>query len=164
LKIEFLQQANDLTQTRYQSYLQLLHETFFKKSTDGTSISEEMKAMEDDDLLASKSTLLEMGFTPSESETALKKNKFSVQNAINYLLGRKSKKKSLKTEEEEEDKEDILDIDPKHMFFSNITGKQLKDNCVLNYFRYIIYSLDSIQEYCCICRDKLGRTSSKIKC
>lgn len=160
LKIEFLQQANENSQNRYQSYLQLLHETFFNKREDGTSISEELKVMDDDDLAASKTTLLEMGFTSTESEKALKKNKFSVQGAINYLIGKKSKK----SEEVKIEEDEFVDFDPKHMLFSNITGKQLKDNMVLNYFRYMVYSLDSIQNYCCICRDKLLKTSTKIKC
>ena len=85
-----------------------------------------------------------MGFTTAESEKALKKNKFSLNNAINYLLGRKEKG----NEEVEEEKEEfIIDVDPKHMLFSNITGVDLKNNSILNYFRYILYSLDGILEY-----------------
>lgn len=146
LKVEFLQQSNELSQNRYQSYLQLLHESFFNKSKDGVSIAEEIKTLNDEDLKASKATLLEMGFSWKESEKALIKNKFSVQGAINYLIGRKKDTKKGKTVEED-DVNDFSDIDPKHMLFSNITGLQLKENMVLNYLRYIIYSLDSIQEY-----------------
>lgn len=130
------------------------------------SASEEFKHLEDDDLLASKSTLLEMGFSSDESEKALKNSKFSVQNAINYLLGKKGKKsKDSKEEEKDMDIDDaILYVDPKQMLFSNVTGKALKNNSVLNYYRYIIYALDSILDYCCICRDKLPTSSTKIKC
>jgi hypothetical protein len=148
LKIEYIQQANDLVQNRYQSYLELLHQSFFKKKASGVSASEEFKIIEDDDLLASKSTLLEMGFNPEESEKALKKSRFSVQNAMNYLLGKKKNKD--KKEKEIEIDDDVLDADPKQMLFSDVTGKDLKDNSVLNYYRYIIYSLDSILDYCCI--------------
>ena len=160
LKIEFQQQSNDSLQTRYQSYLQLLHESFFSKNSEGVSHSEELKDMDDQDLEACKSTLLEMGFNSSEAENALREHKFSVQGAIDWLVGKKKDKKDRK----EEISDETADIDPKQMLFSNITGKQLKNNTVLNYFRYLIYGLDSILSNCCICREKLPHPSTKIKC
>ena len=92
MKVEFIQQANEFSQARYQNYLQLLHESFFMKNTKGSSISEELKGIEDDELLSSKATLLEMGFNSKESDEALKTNKFSVSKAISFLLGRKKSK------------------------------------------------------------------------
>ena len=160
LKIEFIQQANEVAENRYQNYLQTLHETFFNKKADGDGLTEELKRMSEDDLVASKATLLEMGFNSKESEQALKSSKFSISGAINYLLGKKKKS----NEELKDELVDMGDFDPKNLLFSNITGLQLRDNSVLNYFRFMIYSLDSITTYCCICRDKLPQPSTKIKC
>ena len=115
MKVEFIQQTNEFSQARYQNYLQLLHESFFSKDKKSKSYSEEFKHIEDEEMLASKSTLLEMGFGSKESDEALKSNKFSVSKAINYLLGRKKSKKveDMKLEDDDE----IISIDPKHLFF-----------------------------------------------
>lgn len=131
--------------------MQLLHESFFNKSSDGVSAAEELKLLDDQDLEASKATLIEMGFGAKEAEKALKKNKFSMQNAIDWLVGKK--KKGSKSDQNEEDKEmhdELALLDPKNILFSNISGKDLKYNSLLNYFRYLIYGIDSIQSYCCI--------------
>ena len=160
LKIEFIQQANDMTENRYQNYLQTLHETFFNKNADGKSIAEELKEMDENELVISKAKLLEMGFDNKESEIALKSSKFSLSGAINYLISKKKKSK----EEAKEEMVDMSNFDPKNLLFTNVTGVQLRDNSVLNYFRFMIYSLDSILNYCCICRDKLPQPSTKIKC
>jgi hypothetical protein len=147
--------------------LQLLHESFFNKGSDGVSASEEFKLIDDQDLQASKATLIEMGFGVKEAEKALKKNKFSVQNAIDWLVGKKIKGKESKSDKNEEDKEmndELALLDAKHILFSNISGKDLKYNNLLNYFRYLIYGIDSVQSFCCICRDRLPKPSTKIVC
>lgn len=162
LKIEFGQQCNELSENRYQSYLQMLHESFFNKNSDGHSLIDELKKMDEQELVASKSTLLEMGFNQHESEEALKSNKFNIGNAINYLLGRK--KKHVAIEESKTSLSELYSFDPKNILFSNVSGAQLRDNPILHYFRYMIYSMDNITTYCCICRDKLPQVSSKIKC
>ncbi|CAI2379874.1 unnamed protein product [Moneuplotes crassus] len=50
------------------------------------------------------------------------------------------------------------------MLFNNVTTEQLLNNSLLHYFKHIICSLDSVLEYCCICRDKLSTKSTKIRC
>ena len=160
VKIEFAQQANNNPQERYKTYLQMLHESFFTKNKDCTSASEELKLADDDQFLVSKTTLLDMGFSSKDSEKALNKSNYSLKRAINYLLGRKCKI----TKEESKEVNETIIMDPKHLLFSNITRRDLKENSILNYFRHIICSLDSVLEYCCICRDKLPVVSTKIKC
>lgn len=164
LKIEFIQQSNDHSENRYQNYLQLLHETFFNKDKDGVSIAEELKTMSEDDLVASKATLMEMGFTSKESDDALKTSKYSISGAIDYLFGKKKGKGKKPTKTAEEAYDDLALFDPKNLLFSNISGIELKENSVLNYFRFMVYSLDSILNYCCICRDRLPKPSTKIRC
>ncbi|CAI2380638.1 unnamed protein product [Moneuplotes crassus] len=161
LKIEFSQMGNDNIQARYKIYLQMLHESFFNKKGKGKTIAEEVKSIDVDELSESKATLLDMGFSSSESDKALKKNKFSLGNAINYLLGRKKHSEETKMEV---DGEMTFEGDPKLELFSNITTKDLQENSLLNYFRYILYSLDSIPDYCCICRDKLSTKANTIRC
>ena len=134
----------------------MLQETYFNNSAkDNISTSGSSQ-----DLTESTLALVEMGFDYDESEDAIKKSGFVLNNAVSYLLGKKEKEIH---EENKMDEDALYNVDPKSMLFSNITGEILKDNSVINYFRYIVYSLDGILERCCICNDKLQTKSTKIK-
>ncbi|CAI2384941.1 unnamed protein product [Moneuplotes crassus] len=161
VKIEFAQKRDDTEHSRYRSYLQMTQSKYFESEEYSLNDLDGLHTFDHDEISQAKQALSEMGFQSSVISKALRKTKYQIQNAVNYLLMRSH------IEEETKDQErdlEIEDVDPKFMLFNNVSEGELFVNSLLHYYMYIICSLDSVLEHCCICRDKLSTKSTKIRC
>ncbi|CAI2379218.1 unnamed protein product [Moneuplotes crassus] len=167
LKIEFCQLENNYLQERYKAYLQILHESYFNMKDDEVITAPETKPIHISESDKIRKELLQIGFSSAQANSVSKITN-NIDEAVNYLLD----ENPLPEETKEDHKEDIMVEDgrmvecddPKYKLFSSITTEDLKKNPVLSYFKHVLFSLDSIPDYCCICRDKLSTKANTIRC
>ena len=154
----------------------MLLKTFLIKPHENSLCEEEEK--EQDLLKDSVKTLIEMGFEERHWRHALERTNGVLLEALDILVSKGSilgglemRRESEGSEEEsqmevdwkEEEKEFVdLELDVNKLLFKDISEEDIKENWILEFFRYIFDSLNNVLQYCWICRNKLPITPTKI--